>query len=46
MCICNIAYKTGLTRLGEGMEGSLHALWGGIVTLSLLRLAVFWVFGI
>lgn len=47
MCFCNwYSYRSGLTRLGEGFEGSLHFLGEGILTISLLRLAVNAIFGI
>ncbi|WP_298705005.1 hypothetical protein [uncultured Veillonella sp.] len=46
MCGCDIAYKSGLSRLGKNMEGTLHFLVEVILGLSLLRLAIFWFLGI
>ncbi len=46
MCFCNLAYKTGLNRLGEGMEGSLHFLGSAVLAVSLIRMFIYWFFGI
>lgn len=46
MCWCDIVYKSGVSRLGQGLEGTLHFLAFWVLTLSFIRLGVSWIFGI
>lgn len=46
MCYFELISKTGLTRFGQGMEGTLHFLGSLVILLSLLRLGVFWLLGV
>lgn len=38
--------KSGLRRVGQGLEGSLHFLCEIILILSFARLVIHWIFGI
>ena len=46
MCWCDIVYKSGVSRFGQGLEGTLHFLAFWVLTLSFVRLGVSWIFGI
>lgn len=46
MCFCDLVHKTGIRRLGQGMEGSLHFLASLILSLSILRMLIHLAFGI
>lgn len=41
-----INYRSGLSRVGEGMEGSLHFICEEIILISVFRLILHWIFGI
>lgn len=46
MCFCSISAKLAILKeAGTSMEGSLKVLSISILTLSLLRLAFYYVFG-
>ena len=46
MCWCDIVFKSGANRLGQGLEGTLHFLAFWVLTISFVRLGVFWIFGL
>lgn len=51
MCFCDIyskkfTYSSGLKKLGQGMEATLHFLCEWVLILCFVRLMVHWIFGI
>lgn len=46
MCFCNFINVARLTRVGEGMDGTLEFLFYLIMVSSVVRVIANWIFGI